>query len=343
MAQKQTGRGTYVINGQEVNARSQGAAERQLAAANAKLKQNKQGGVSSGNKKDSTIISKDRNLNTVEGLIGAGKDVSTTEAKDTISFNNPNITNDFGSLTYTQNADGTVNVNQNLSQQQQDILNKGSKLTVGGLDAATSRLVAGGYDQEYKPDVIGRISTADQLAKRDQVEKAVYDRLTRFNAGDKKRESEEMQQQLYNQGIQYNPDQNSRYQNQTGDLNRRFDQLNADAINAAVQFGGQEQERQVGMNEQVIANQFSQGMQTRNQGLNEISQLQGLGTGLQVPNFPGYQGPGQIDYGDAGAIQGSLKGQKQNQQALDQANRRLGASGGGTQQAALPPPINMIG
>lgn len=328
--------GVYQVNGKTVNAKSAAEADK-LGAANKKLSQG--GGAGKGKAKTPPIIKNSKNLDTVSGQVDASRDVEQVEAEANIRYQNPDIINDFGESKTTLNPDGTVRVEQRLAPGQKDILDRGTDLTKGGLDLANQRLGSGKYGEEYTPETVDRVATSDQLAKRDQVEKAVYDRLTRFNAGDKSREMQDKQQELYNQGIQYSEDPNSRYQKEIGDLNRRYDQNASDAMNAAYQFGGQEQERQVGLNEQVIANQTAQGYQQRNQGINEINAFQGMGTGLQVPNFQPYQGPNYQLTNPLDA-QNVIGGQKLAKQQLEAANRKLGGSGGGGSPVTpLPAPI----
>lgn len=209
-------------------------------------------------------------------------------------------------------------------QAEQGLIRSSEGLNAEGLDVANRRLSNGSLQTDFAPQTIDRISTGDSLDQRNKVEDAVYQRLTRYNAQDKQKEMEQKKQELYNQGIQYSEDPNSRYQHEIGDLNRRYDANNADALNASFQFGGNEQAQQVGINESVIGNQFNQQLQGRQQNVGEIGQLAGVGLQTQ----------GQL-VGQQQAQQGIKQNQtalRQNQQQIDQANRRLG-SGGQQQQA----------
>lgn len=84
-----------------------------------------------------------------------------------------------------------------------------------------------------------------------------------------------------------------------------------------------------GQQETANANDFTQNQAVRNQNLNEIGAISGLGTGLQVPNFQPYQAP-NFQLQPASTTAATVAGIGQGQQALDIQEKTAAA-----QQAAL--------
>lgn len=199
----------------------------------------------------------------------------------------------------------------------------------------------GALNQGFSANTINRVSTGDVAADRARIEKAAYDRLTRFTNADQDRERAQTEQTLYGRGIALDP-RNPAYKASMDDLNRRYDANRADAANQAAVTGGNEYSRDVGLNEQVIANQFSQQQGARNQNLGEISTLGNLGTGLQVPNFQAFQGSEMQTPSatDVATQQGTLTvAQKQAQAAIDALKRKGsgGSSSGGSATTVASP------
>lgn len=203
-----------------------------------------------------------------------GADVAGEQAESAtqITLQNPNFFNPFGSQTTTLNPDGSVSVDQSLSQDQQQILQQGSGLTQQGQQAALQRL--GGMAQPFGFDRGGF------EAERARIEDAVFSRLTRGMEDDYRQAREAKEQQLYNQGIPYSADPNSRYQRELNDIDKRFDNARLQARSQATAQGLAEQQGAYGMD-----------LGTYQQGISDLYSFSGLGTGLQLPQFQQYQGP----------------------------------------------------
>jgi hypothetical protein len=193
-----------------------------------------------------------------------------TDARDQNRFMNPNVNNPFGGQRVTQNADGTVDIQQNLSTEMQGILDRGEGLTQMGQELAAQRL------QGYKPFQMG----ADTVADRARIEDEVYNRLTKNTDADFARRKEQMDQTLYNRGININDPSDPVYKQNMQALSDEFNGIRADARSQAVQLGGQEYTRSYGI-----------GLGQHQQNLNDANQLQQQGVGLQLPQFQGYQAP----------------------------------------------------
>lgn len=239
------------------------------------------------------------------------------ESQKQINYQNPDYDTALGSSRTTINPDGTVNVKHELSQNQADILAGGEGLTKTGQAKAAEAL--GGF-QTFQ----GGYSPED----RQRIEGDVYNRLMTGAEDDYKQVRGAKEQELYNKGIPYSEDPNSRYQRELGDIDRRFDEQKLAARGQATMMGGDEMQRGFGMS-----------LQGHQQGLSDIGALQGMGSGLLLPNLPGYSGP-QYDVADPSSyiykgeeIKQGRKVLNQNQQQIDNenaiANKQLAMAGGG--------------
>lgn len=295
-------------------------------------------GKGNNSKKPKPILPANTKIDTVSQGIEAEKKVETEQAATNIKLQNPDVTNDFGSQKTTFNPDGTVSVNQSLAPDQKAILDKGSKLTQTGQDLATNQLTTSGLGTSFNPELAGRTSTGDLLADRARIEEAAFKRLMGTTAQDYQNEKQQLQQTLFNRGIPLNevatrPEMKA--------LEQRYSDKEQSARLNATAIGGDEMSRSFGMNEQLIANQLSQGQAIRNQNIGEIGALQGLGTGLQLPQFQQYQGP-EFSLSNPIDVNTAIETLKQNQQqvniAQQNANRR--PSGGGGTAAATSDFVN---
>lgn len=233
------------------------------------------------------------------------------EAQTNLRLNNPDVLGPTGSQKVTQNADGSVTVNQNLSENQQRLLTGNENLSNRGLDLAMQQLGSAGFGNPFAPQLAGRTTTGDLNSDRARIENEVFARLTRDMDQEYRNAKQAKEAELANRGIAFNSDPNSRYQQELNGIDKRYDTVRADARQRAAEMGGQELERSFGINEQLIANQLSQQQGIRNQNLGEVGTLSNMGAGLLLPNFQPYQG---ANYDPA------------NPAALDQAFRELGLS-----------------
>lgn len=188
----------------------------------------------------------------------------------------------------------------------------------------------------FDPVLSARQSSGDLNADRGRIEQDIYGRLTRDLEGDYKRSREQNEQTLRNKGIPFSADPNSRYQQELGALDRRFDDARLTARQTATQLGGEEFSRQFGIGETLRQNQLGEQSGVRNQRIGEQTALSAIGQ-------PGYQ-----------ASQSNLTNQQQlaNQLAIAniqartskdvariQNKRRIGGGGGTTSSAPDPFPL----
>jgi hypothetical protein len=303
--------GIYQVNGKTYQATTAAAAEAMAAKATAKKP------VATSTKPAAT--KKPVNLNnagkSVAQGVAANNAVSTADQQQNIKANNPNVTNDFGSQTTTQNADGTVSVNQSLSGDNKKILEQGQGLTQLGQQMATNTLGQIGGQPQYRSAI-----NYDPTHAED----AVYQSLTRGDDQKKKSALNDLSQQLYNQGIQYNADPNSQYQQQMGDFNKNWDNKDLAAHNQATQTGLSAQNQFFNQNETQTANDQAK----FSNSLGNVSALSNLGSGLLTPNFQPYQGA-NVNSGTPTDIATQQAGVQQNNRQLNISQQVANKAGSG--------------
>lgn len=266
-----------------------------------------------------------KGLNEVQGPGGLVRRDNSAEEQENlrdIQLNNPNTVNPFGGVTTEVDEHGNVIRTESLSQDQQKILDQDEALSQTGRDLALQQLGSSGFGQAFNPQTAQRTSTGDLLADRQRMEEEAYNRATRTFGRDKAREMEDYERTMFNRGISLDP-RNDQYAKGMQDLNERWDARYDDARGRAIEMGGNEMTRSFQQNEQLIANQMSQQQGIRNQQLGEVGALQGMGTGLQVPNFQPYQGT-NVNFTDPSAAYFQWQQMQQNQQSLDQAAHAQG-------------------
>lgn len=112
---------------------------------------------------------------------------------------------------------------------------------------------------------------------RQRIEDSVFQSLTRDLEENRGRDLEQKQQELYNKGIAYSDDPESRYQKELGDIQKRYDRQALEAKGQAVQMGGQEMQRQYGM-----------GLGTHQQGMADVGQFYGQDLGVHQQGMADY-------------------------------------------------------
>ena len=194
--------------------------------------------------------------------------VQDLQAGKQIQYANADQYNPFGSQTVRFNpVTGAYETRSALSEGQEQIKSQGESLTQQGQQLAGQNLAG------YNPFQF------QSGAERDRIENEVFGRLNRDTEMMRQRERQSKEQELYNKGIPYSDDPNSRYQKELGDINRRFDDVTAQNRQSATMFGGQELQRSYGMD-----------LGVHQQGMQDTTALQGMGTGLMLPQFQGFQG-----------------------------------------------------
>lgn len=174
---------------------------------------------------------------------------------------------------------GQPTVTQTLDPYQQNIYEQGAGLTSQGQQMAAQQLGA------WQPFGM----TPESLAgMRSQVEDAIFAKLTQDLDKNYQEAKASKEQELWNKGIPFSGDPNSRYQQELGAIEKNYSRAQEEARNRAISEGGTEMQRQFGM-----------GLQSQQQGMADIRSLQGMGTGLTMPQFQGFQAPG---YSPAGVF-----------------------------------------
>jgi hypothetical protein len=255
------------------------------------------------------------------GLYDADVAGELDESAQQIKYGNPNYTGPTGGQKTYIDENGNVVNETFLSEDQQGILDRGEALTTSGLDMANSNLKAGEYGQPWDPKTADRTFQGNFGDDRLRVEDAVYNNLTRRFDRDQDRLVKDKEQELYNKGIAFSDDPNSRWQKEMGVIKESFNDRRDAAAAQATQFGGSEMANQFNMQETLIGNQFNQGLTKRQYGLSEVGALSGLGTGLMGPTEHGYnapnydvQDPSSYVYAKAG-----LKDKNQDQQLAEKS------------------------
>jgi hypothetical protein len=192
-------------------------------------------------------------------------------ADKNVQLGSPGIQkNPFGQQTITRDENGNIVVDQQLSDPQQQILDRDQDLSIKGRDAAGQLL----GQQNFGAD--RRSLGSDFQADRARIEDEVYGRLTRGMQEDRDRGMQEIEQRLHNRGI---PMGSQQWDQEMQRFDRQFQERELDARAQATMMGGQEYERNFGIQEGRLKNE-----------LGEAGYMAGFGTGQQSPNFQGYQG-----------------------------------------------------
>jgi hypothetical protein len=223
-------------------------------------------------------------------------------AQNPTQYNTP-----FGSQNVTVDANGNPIVNQSLAAGQQGIADADTRISQAGRNFALSML-------QNPQGLINRQSSGDLLQDRQRIEEDIYGRLTRDVDSNEQRARQQAEQDLYNKGIEFNPDPNSRYQQELKMVTDRFDRLRQDARSQAIQMGGQEWERSFNIGETTNAN-----------NLNYLGQFSNLGPGLRAPNLPGYNPVSNVPFAQLKQEGQQFKTQAQIEREKIQASLRAAA------------------
>lgn len=203
-------------------------------------------------------------------------------------LNNPNQQNPYGNREIVTDKYGNKTIKDTLSQNQQGILGSDELLSKAGRDLSYQQLAEGNFGTSFTPQTSSRSMGADFMADRNRIEDAIYSKFTRGIDDKEKADRAELEAQLRNQGITYSDDPKSQYQMRMKDLNTRYDTARENARQTSIQEGGNEYKTDFGIQEQRIANEYSQGLGTHQQRWNDIQNLSNLGGGPRDPNFQSY-------------------------------------------------------
>ena len=333
MAIRRISPGVYEVDGRRVNARNEAEA-RQRAGGGRNQGRQGQGGDPS----DPRIIPRGSRIRNTSDAIEASEDVANAEAGQGVRFANVNrqtgALGDSREITYDEQG-RPIEMRDTLSAGQQGISDADTRISQSGRDAALGQLGSGAFGQSYRPDVNQRTVGGDLFgADRKRIEDSVFNNLTRNLQKDKAQEWGDQEQALADRGVAIDPRDPS-YQKARENLDRRYDEVSANARDRATQIGGQELTNAFGMQEQGIANQFSQGWGNRQNQLGEVSNLANMGPGLRTGNFQGFQGVG-YDIADPVATDLGYKADRRENRTAGAALSRLGGGNQGPQAPAAP-------
>ncbi len=217
----------------------------------------------------------------------------------------------FGSQTVAQDKAGNITTTSTLDPKQQEIVDQDAALSAAG-----RRIAMGGLEGFKLDKPVDRITTGNAEADRARIEKAAYDRLTRNFARDEAAGMQQTEQSLANRGIPANPS-DPQYSKFVNAERERWANARSDAMNNAVQLGGQELQRDYSINEGVRANQMG-----------EISGMASFGQGAQIPQFQN-QVSNMGNPNEIAATNKALK-QQQDEARMNAASARMKASNSGS-------------
>lgn len=228
---------------------------------------------------------------------------------------NANIQGPLGSQNTTVDpVTGQATTTQALSQPQQGLLDQGQKLSSTGNQIAQGQL-----------EGMGQFNFDQSQGGRQKMADSVFNQLSRGMDTRHAQQKQDSAQSLYDRGIQFSNDPNSRYQQELKSMEQGQSDERLSYANQAYQSGLGEQQAQFGM---------SQGQ--RQQQMSDLGSFQQQGTGLMMPNFQATQGTAS----DLGSM--AQLGQQQQQLGTQdkvadatlkklQTSGRGGSSGSGTQ------------
>lgn len=233
---------------------------------------------------------------------------------------NANIEGPLGGQATTINPKtGQATTKHTLSPEQQKILDQGQTLTQTGQTIAQGQL-----------ENMGQFSFDNSAAGRQKMSDAVFAQLSRGMDTRHKAQSDQLAQDLYNRGIPFSEDPNSRYQQEMRSMQQGQEDERLNYSNQAYQAGLQEQQAQFGM---------SQG--TRQQQMSDLSAFQQQGTGLMMPNYQATQGTASDLKGftELAQNQQQLNNQRKATQASIDALKRKNAGSGGSSSGGTTSPF----
>jgi hypothetical protein len=223
--------------------------------------------------------------------------VQKQQSKDQTYLNNANVQGPAGSSTWEIDpVTGQATQKVALSGEQQNIYNQGVGLTNIGQDLATQKL------QGYQG------FNFNEGNQRGQIEDNIFNSLTRGLQQKRALERDQLEQTLYNRGIPLDPNDRL-YQSYMEDFDRRYDDIETNARGQATQQA-----------QQQMQDAYNRGITTHQQGMSDISGLQGQGVGLLMPQGQQYQGGGNLNYGSPTQDKVTFTGLKQSQQQIDNQN-----------------------
>ena len=279
----------------------------------------------SSSKKTNTKASAGTPYKTQGDFVQGAQDSVDYQAKTNERLNRVGQSNSFGSREFVTNPDGSVTAKDSLSPDQQGLLDAQLGLEGDAARQARAQLSGAGLDQAFDAKTSARTITPENFAgQRQQIEDQTYKGLTRDYEKRYGQQKQQLEQDLYSRG--YRPDQTTTegagsWNDMQSGLNKDWNDAYAGAADQARQAGGQEFDRLFGAQEDVIASQFGQAQQTRQQRVGDIKNLNAVGTGVRDPGYFGLS-PVQVGNPDfAGTALGF--GQLQETSRANKANASI--------------------
>lgn len=285
-------------------------------------------------------------VDTVAGQVAANKVAADQAAIEAQKLANAGTQiNPYGSQTITRDEQGNTVVKQQLDAAQQKILDADTSITQSGRNTAQELQNKYNFQEGFNPELAARTTGDDLKANRQRIEDALYSKLTKDVDTQQQQDRQQAEQTLRNRGIPLGSDL---YDREMKKLNDQYQGYRESARQQAIASGGEEYSRDFGINEQLRANQLSEQQGIRNQQIGEVSQFANTGTGLQQPQFQGYQGVG-YQTPSATDVYGTVTNAQQNQQQIDIAKRQAdaaiaklnrGSGGGSSSSSTTKSPFN---
>lgn len=173
---------------------------------------------------------------------------------------------------------------------------------------------------------------SDMNSIRGNAQDALYKRNTAFLDPQFKQGEDALRSRMANQGI---VEGTEAYTNAMGDFNRGKEFSYGQARDQAIAGGGAEADRAFSMDEQLRNNMIQEQLMGRSVPMQELSQLRGMASPTQMPQF---QGPGQIGTNPAditSAMNNQYQGQLEGYNARQNSNNAWLATLGTLGSAAL--------
>ena len=254
-----------------------------------------------------------------EDVSDAGKINTENIAAGNLGLN-PNIEGPLGAQFTTINPKtGQATTKHTLSANQDTLLKQGENLSMTGNKIAQGQL-----------ENMGQFSFDNSEAGRQKMSDAVFAQLSRGMDTRHKAQSDQLAQDLYNRGIPFSEDPNSRYQQEMRSMQQAQDDERLNYSNQAYQAGLGEQQAQFGMSQA-----------TRQQQMSDLSAFQQQGTGLMMPNYQATQGTASDLKGftELAQNQQQLNNQRKATQASIDALKRKNAGSGGRSSGGTTSPF----
>ena len=255
---------------------------------------------------------------TPEGAMQGQGDWNKWQAMLDAYFNRVNESTPFGESKYTQNADGTWTRTVTLSPEEKAKYDQNQQFQGQLGDMLKGRLgqVQADWANPLNYDGIGNApdqTTVDQARQR--AEDASYTRQTRDYGQRFQKESEALQQQLADQGVDPGSIQ---YRDRMEALRKQQENQYTDARSRAMETGDTQALDYYNMGQDMRARSIQERMNLRNNSVGELGQLAQFREGVNAPNVSGIS---QVNTGQAPDVAGIGLGYanlNQNQSQFDQ-------------------------